>query len=131
MSRVTQIQPAASALALAHFESAFEFETDCSDVHASMTAGEADFVLVDVRSHELYAQCHVPGAVNIPHGKLIESRLQAYSAETIFVVYCAGPHCNGAHRGAVRLARLGRPVKIMIGGVTGWVDEGFELAGAV
>ncbi|MET0498554.1 MAG: rhodanese-like domain-containing protein [Steroidobacteraceae bacterium] len=131
MSRVTQIPPAASALALAHFESAFEFETDCSDVHASMTAGEADFVLVDVRSHELYAQGHVPGAVNIPHGKLIESRLQAYSAETSFVVYCAGPHCNGAHRGAVRLARLGRPVKIMIGGVTGWVDEGFELAGAV
>jgi hypothetical protein len=25
------------------------------------------------------------------------------------------------------LARLGRPVKEMIGGVTGWLDEGFEL----
>jgi rhodanese-related sulfurtransferase len=48
--------------------------------------------------------------------------------ETLFVVYCAGPHCNGAHRGALRLARLGRPVKLMIGGVTGWVDEGYVLA---
>jgi len=28
----------------------------------------------------------------------------------------------------VRLARLGRPVKLMAGGITGWVDEGFELA---
>ncbi|MEQ1893987.1 MAG: rhodanese-like domain-containing protein, partial [Planctomycetota bacterium] len=28
----------------------------------------------------------------------------------------------------IRLARLGRPVKKMIGGVTGWLDEGFELA---
>jgi len=26
----------------------------------------------------------------------------------------------------VRLARLGRPVKIMIGGMTGWLDEGFR-----
>ncbi len=26
-----------------------------------------------------------------------------------------------------RLARLGRPVKLMIGGVTGWLDEGFSL----
>jgi rhodanese-related sulfurtransferase len=46
----------------------------------------------------------------------------------LFVVYCAGPHCNGAARAAVRLARLGRPVKLMAGGITGWIDEGFELA---
>ena len=45
-------------------------------------------------------------------------------------MYCAGPHCNGADRAAVRLARLGRPVKKMIGGVTGWLDEGFARPGA-
>lgn len=50
---------------------------------------------------------------------------------TLFVVYCAGPHCNGAERAALRPARLGHPVKRMIGGVTGWLDEGFDLvAGA-
>ena len=85
-------------------------------------------VLIDVRSPELYARGHVPGAVNIPHGKIIESRLAQYGSDTVFVVYCAGPHCNGAHKGAIRLARLGRPVKLMIGGITGWLDEGFELA---
>jgi len=36
--------------------------------------------------------------------------------------------CNGAHRAALRLARLARPVKLMIGGVTGWLDEGLALA---
>jgi rhodanese-related sulfurtransferase len=46
----------------------------------------------------------------------------------LFVVYCAGPHCTGAARAAVRLARLGRPVKLMAGGMAGWLDEGFELA---
>ncbi len=123
---VTQTKPADSALALQHFSSAFGFETDCWDVHDAL-ARDPDFVLVDVRSPELYARGHLPGAINIPHAKIIESRLTEFPADTLFVVYCAGPHCNGAHRGAIRLARLGRPVKLMIGGVTGWLDEGFEL----
>ena len=59
----------------------------------------------------------------------VERNLAAYAADTVFVVYCAGPHCNGADKAAVRLARLGRPVKKMIGGVEGWIDEGFELVG--
>ena len=29
---------------------------------------------------------------------------------------------------ALRLAWLGLPVKMMIGGITGWLDEGFSLA---
>lgn len=40
---------------------------------------------------------------------------------------CAGPRYNGADKAALRLARLGRLVKKMIGGVTGWLDEGFSL----
>jgi rhodanese-related sulfurtransferase len=126
-SPVTQTPSADSAAALQHFESAFKFETDCWDVHESMDGGQADFILIDVRSAALYARSHVPGAINIPHGKIIESTMNRYPRETLFVVYCAGPHCNGAHRGAIRLAQLGRPVKLMIGGVTGWVDEGFAL----
>ncbi len=129
-SAVTRIAPAASKDALEHFSASLTFETDCWDVHDALSSGEPDFVLVDVRSPELYAGGHVAGAINIPHGKLIESRLAAYPKDALFVVYCAGPHCNGAHKGAIRLAALGRPVKLMIGGVTGWCDEGFELARA-
>jgi len=126
-SAVTRTRPAASPLALNHFSTALELETDCWDVHDALSHEAADFVLVDVRCPELFAQGHVRGAINIPHGKIIESRLAGYTAETVFVVYCAGPHCNGAHKGALRFAQLGRPVKLMIGGITGWRDEGFEL----
>ncbi|HTH77038.1 MAG TPA: rhodanese-like domain-containing protein [Trinickia sp.] len=125
---VTAVAPAPSETALAHFESSLRFETDCSDVHdALIVKGQPDFVLLDVRSPALYAEGHVSGALNLPHGKIIASKLAEYASDTVFVTYCAGPHCNGATRGAIRLARLGRPVKVMIGGITGWLDEGFAL----
>ena len=123
---VTAIPPAPSALAREHFAAEFTFETDCWDVHEALEKG-ADFVLLDVRSPDSFAKGHVPGAVNLPHGKIIESKMAAWSKETIFVTYCDGPHCNGAARGALRLAQLGRPVKIMAGGIAGWLDEEFEL----
>lgn len=127
-SPVSAVPAAPSAEAEAHFAAEFGFEADCWDVHDAFSRGEVDFVLLDVRSAELYARGHVPGAIHFPHGKLVESKLAAWPMDTLFVTYCAGPHCNGAARGALRLARLGRPVKIMAGGLTGWVDEGFELA---
>jgi rhodanese-related sulfurtransferase len=127
MSIVTEIPPADSVRARAHFEVAFEFETDCWDVHHALAGRNPGFVLLDVRGSEKYATGHVPGAVDLAHAKIIGSKLGAYPADTVFVTYCAGPHCNGAARAAVRLARLGRPVKIMAGGVTGWLDEGFAL----
>lgn len=126
---VTQTPPADPASASAHFAQCLRLETDCWDVREAMASGQPGFVLIDVRSPELYARGHVPGAINIPHRKLIASRLAQWPADTMFVTYCAGPHCNGGHRGALRLAELGRPVKLMIGGITGWIDEGFTLAG--
>ena len=126
-NNVIAVPAAPSAEAVVHFESAFAFETDCWDIHDALRSGTPGFVLLDVRSPELFAAGHVPGAINLPHGKIIASKMAAWPADTLFVTYCAGPHCNGAARGALRLARLGRPVKLMVGGITGWVDEGFEL----
>jgi rhodanese-related sulfurtransferase len=113
--------------AVTHFTRLLEFETDCWDTHDAMKDGRQDFVLLDVRSPELFACGHIEGAVNLPHGRIVERNLEQWPEETKFVVYCAGPHCNGADKGALRLAQLGRPVKKMIGGVTGWLDEGYSL----
>lgn len=127
MNAVTAIPAAASDDALAHFDQSFRYETDCWDVHSTLGSNDPGYVLLDVRGPAAYAAGHVPGAVHLPHGKIIASKMAKWPEDTLFVTYCAGPHCNGAARGAVRLAQLGRPVKIMIGGITGWIDEGFEL----
>jgi rhodanese-related sulfurtransferase len=125
MSIVTDIPAAPSPAALAHFAAMLTFESDCWDVHESLPEG--DFVLLDVRGPGAFARGHVAGAVNLPHREIDAARMAQWPAATLFVVYCAGPHCNGANRAAVRLAELGRPVKLMIGGITGWLDEGFAL----
>jgi rhodanese-related sulfurtransferase len=128
MSSAVSRPPAAdSARALKHFQRQLEFETDCWDVHHAMTNDRQDFVLLDVRGEELYKKGHIEGAVSLPHPRINESSLAAYPPDTLFVVYCAGPHCNGTEKAAIRLAKIGRPVKKMIGGITGWLDEGFRL----
>jgi rhodanese-related sulfurtransferase len=121
-------QPASSEDAIRHFTRALTFETDCWDVSQALQQREDGFVVLDVRSPQLYATGHVPGAQNLPSGRIVERNLEAYPPDTVFVVYCNGPHCNGADRAALRLAQLGRPVKKMIGGIEGWKDEGLGLA---
>lgn len=129
MSFVSDIPAAPSQEAVTHFARRLALETDCADVDASMKAREVDFVLLHVvGTPQAYALRHVPGALHLRHGEISAERIAAWPADTLFVVYCAGPHCNGADRAALKLAALGRPVKLMIGGVTGWEDEGLPFA---
>ena len=127
---VTEIPAARSDEATAHFQRLLEFETDCWDVHDALSkSDDPGFVILDVRDPQTYAEGHVPTAVNLPHGRIVERNLAAYPKDTLFVVYCTGPHCNGADRAAVRLARLGRKVKKMLGGFAGWTWEKYEVEG--
>ena len=124
-SHVSETPAAAPEATAAYYARKLAFETDCWDVNASLTSGNVDFVLLDVRSPAMFAASHIQGAINLPHGKMTAHRMSEWPEDTLFVVYCAGPHCNGTDKAAVRLARLGKQVKVMIGGMTGWADEGF------
>ncbi|MDR7120065.1 rhodanese-like domain-containing protein [Rheinheimera soli] len=126
-SMVSRPAAAGSGQAVAHFSALLQFETDCWDLHHAISNKRQDFVLLDVRGEAAYLQGHLPEAVSFPHSRISAESLALYPAGTLFVVYCAGPHCNGADKAALKLAQLQRPVKKMIGGVTGWLDEGFSL----
>jgi rhodanese-related sulfurtransferase len=128
VSYVTDFPPVSSEAAANHFLNRLSVETDCADVAAALQAGACDFVLLHVvGSKQTYARQHVPGALHLPHREITAERMSAWPEGMLFVAYCAGPHCNGADRAALKLARLGRPVKIMIGGITGWADEGLPF----
>jgi len=127
-SAVSRPTAAPSSQALSYFEQLLKYETDCWDVHHALSNNRQDFVLLDVRGVSLFEQSHIAGAISMPVQHITADALTGYSDDTLFVVYCAGPHCNATEKAAIRLAKLNRGVKKMIGGITGWIDEGFTLA---
>ncbi len=116
---------AEQAAAVAHFSARLAFETDVSDVAAGLRDEPGAFVVVDTRSAESWAQGHVPGAVHLPTRRIAAEASELIAPGAPVVVYCWGPGCNGAQRAALEFARLGHPVKEMIGGFEYWVREGF------
>jgi rhodanese-related sulfurtransferase len=111
---------------VAHFQSRLAFETDPSDVHADMDAAKP-FVFVDVRGQSAWDQGRAKGAVHIHHSEIAERAPKEIPLDMPVVVYCWGPGCNGAHKGALNFALLGYQVKEMIGGFEYWAREGFPV----
>ncbi|GAA0612182.1 rhodanese-like domain-containing protein [Kribbella sandramycini] len=113
--------------AVAHFAGRLAFETDVSDVAAEIGAGTPGWVLIDSRSQESWDQGHVPGAVHLPTREIAARAADVVPAGVRVVTYCWGPGCNGATRAALEFARLGYPVKEMIGGFEYWAREGLPV----
>ena len=122
---MTEITPTPSEIA-AHFAARLAFETDASDVHSDQEAGER-FALVDVRGDAPWDQGRIVGATHMHHSEIAERAPQEIPLDMPVVVYCWGPGCNGAHRGALNFARLGYQVREMIGGFEYWAREGYPV----
>ncbi|MEV0533836.1 rhodanese-like domain-containing protein [Kitasatospora sp. NPDC050463] len=124
-SAVLSVPAADPAVAAAHFLARLSFEADVSDVHADLAAGVPGVVVVDSRSEAAWAQGRIPGAVHIPTARIAELAPLLIDPSATVVTYCWGPGCNGATRAALAFARLGHPVKEMLGGFEYWAREGF------
>ncbi len=109
--------------AISYFSAKLEHETDASDVYAAQKAGDS-FVLVDVRGDEAWAQGRIAGAVHIPYREIAARAPRELDPDVPVVVYCWSPGCNAGAKGALEFAKLGRPVREMIGGYEYWVREG-------
>lgn len=127
MSTVLNTLPAAQDQAIAHFTGRLAFETDPSDVAADIGAGVVGWVLVDSRSQESWDQGHVAGAIHLPTSEIATRAASVVPAGTAVVTYCWGPGCNGGTRAALEFAKLGYPVKEMIGGFEYWSREGLPV----
>jgi rhodanese-related sulfurtransferase len=109
--------------ALAYFSSKLALETDASDVYAAQKAGD-EFVLVDVRSDDAWAHGRIRGAIHMPYRDIAARAATEIPAGMPVVVYCWSPGCNAGAKGALEFAKLGHPVREMIGGYEYWVREG-------
>jgi rhodanese-related sulfurtransferase len=130
-SFVLEHPAAAPEEARRHFTSKLGIETDPSDVHADLERGVTRIIVVDARSAQHFAECHVPGAVNLPHRSITEETTAALSRDMCVVVYCWGPACNAATKAGARFSALGFLVKEMIGGLEYWRREGYAVEGTL
>ncbi|WUH99328.1 rhodanese-like domain-containing protein [Spirillospora sp. NBC_00431] len=116
---------ATSADAVRHFAGRLSFETDVSDVAAHV--GNPGIVVVDTRSAQSWEQGHIPGALHLPTAEIAGRATSLVPDGPLVVVHCWGPGCNGATKAALEFARLGYPVKEMIGGFEYWAREGLPV----
>ena len=128
-SAILSTPPASPEIAAAHFADRLSFEADVSDVHNDLHAGVPGFVVLDSRGDVAWRQGHIPQAIHLPTAEIADRAAFLIPAGTVVVTYCWGPGCNGATRAALAFARLGYPVKEMIGGIEYWIREGFAVQG--
>lgn len=113
---------------LAHYQRKLSYETDSSDLHSALKAGE-NIVVIDARSVEAYKSEHIPGAINVPHRTMNLETTQRFDKNALLVVYCDGIGCNASTKGALNLSRLGFRVKELMGGLDWWKRDGYQTHG--
>ena len=127
ISQVSRARARSDEKALEFYGDKLRHETDPADVHTDMENGVDGFVILDVRSADDYRDKHVAGAISLPHSRISKKRMAQFPDDTLFVVYCWGPGCNGSTKAALKLTQLGYAVKEMIGGIEYWEREGYPL----
>ncbi|MEH6442772.1 MAG: rhodanese-like domain-containing protein [Oceanospirillaceae bacterium] len=113
---------AATQQASDFFAAKIACETDCSDVYADIKEDSKNYILLDVRSADAFDKSHAITAVSMPHSEINSQSFSKYAKDTLFVVYCWGPGCNGASKASLKISALGFAVKEMIGGIHYWED---------
>ncbi|TDC86116.1 rhodanese-like domain-containing protein [Micromonospora sp. KC606] len=126
-SPVLQVPPAPPAESAAFFTARLRFQTDVSDVFASLRLASPGFVVVDSRGPAGWRQGRVPGAIHLPTSAIPAQAAGLLDPSVPVVTYCWGPGCDGATRAALALAQLGYRVKEMIGGIEYWIREGLPI----
>ena len=114
-----------SALALtacgsASFESSFQQIS--MDAAITQMAEEDNFILLDVRTPEEFADGHIPGAINIPNESIGENDItELPDKEQRIYVYCRSG--NRSKQASAKLVNLGYTNVVEIGGIIDYHGE--------
>ena len=88
----------------------------------SLMEKETDYILLDVRRPDEYAQGHIPGAINIANetiGTTAPSELPR--KDQLILIYCRSG--NRSKQAAAKLAALGYTNIVEFGGINSWTGE--------
>jgi len=82
--------------------------------------------VLDVRPEDEFALGHLPGALNIPFGKL-ELRLAELPADREVIAYCRGPYCVLSFEAVAALRARGYLVRRLEDGYPEWKAAGLPV----
>jgi rhodanese-related sulfurtransferase/DNA-binding transcriptional ArsR family regulator len=85
--------------------------------------------VLDVRPEDEFALGHLPGALNIPLGKL-EDRLGEIPADREVIAYCRGPYCVLSFEAVAALRARGYLVRRLEDGYPEWKAAGLPIEAA-
>lgn len=86
---------------------------------AQMMQQETNFLVLDVRTPEEYAEGHIPGAINVPNETIGKDAIAALpDKEQKILVYCRSG--NRSKMAAEKLAQQGYTNIVEIGGIQSW-----------
>jgi rhodanese-related sulfurtransferase len=134
MKRIVQRALACAVLALGILAggagwAAGDYPVVTTDHLKAMIDEKQDFLLIDARTPEEYAEAHIVGAVNVPE-KTFDSasaQLPADKAKLI-VLYCNGIKCGKSKRVAKKVEPLGyTTIAVYNEGMPVWEERGLPI----
>lgn len=93
-----------------------------TDEAVTMMAEEENYVILDVRTPEEFAEKHITGAINIPNEEIgIEPIDQLPDLDQLILVYCRSG--NRSKQASEKLVKLGYTNVYEFGGINDWTGE--------
>ncbi len=87
-----------------------------------MMEKEKDYIILDVRTPEEFADKHIPGAINIPNEIIgTEEISELPEKDQLILVYCRSG--NRSKQASEKLVKLGYTNIVEFGGINDWPGE--------
>ena len=92
------------------------------DEAVQMMQEETDYLIVDVRRPDEYAEGHIPGAINVPNETIAEEADAALpDKEQTLLIYCRSG--NRSKQASEKLVALGYTNIVEFGGINDWPGD--------
>ena len=85
-------------------------------------AEETDYIILDVRTPEEFAEKHIPNAINVPNETIGENEIpELPRKDQMILVYCRSG--NRSKQASEKLVKLGYTNIYEFGGINDWTGE--------
>ena len=92
------------------------------DEAVAMMAEDKDYIILDVRRPDEYAEKHIPGAINVPNEAIGNEEIPELPDKSqLIMVYCRSG--NRSKQASEKLVALGYTNIVEFGGINSWTGD--------